>query len=151
LNVPAYKPLVPVKDLACWPSEPDYEQIVDGARLKASKANLEHWNSGWTDAGGSSTLRRNTDFSRVVLAISYSVLPRVTAPLVSNSRWASMLAGLGVTDTVSAQLWFAQTRQALGRPGPADIIGGYIEPWSSLSDFTHLLSCAVSGAARRDC
>jgi uncharacterized protein with NAD-binding domain and iron-sulfur cluster len=139
LNVAEYQPLVTVRDLACWPSEPDYAQIMDGARLKASGANLEHWNSGWTDAGGSLTLRRDVDFSRVVLAISYSVLPRVTAPLRSNPLWAAMLAGLGVTDTVSAQLWFARTRRALGRSGPADIIGGYIEPWSSLSDFTHLL------------
>jgi uncharacterized protein with NAD-binding domain and iron-sulfur cluster len=139
LNGAEYQPLVTVRDLACWPAEPDYVQIVDGARLKASGANLEHWNSGWTDAGASLTLRRDIDFSRVVLAISYSVLPQVTAPLRSNPRWAAMLAGLGVTDTVSAQLWFARTRQALGRSGPADIIGGYIEPWSSLSDFTHLL------------
>jgi hypothetical protein len=139
LNVPEYQPLVTVRDLACWPSEPDYAQIVDGARLQSSGANLEHWSSGWADAGGNLTLRREVDFSRVVLAISYSVLPQVTAPLASNPRWASMLAGLGVTDTVSAQLWFARTRQALGRSGPADIIGGYIEPWSSLADFTHLL------------
>jgi len=139
LNVAEYQPLVTVRDLACWPSEPDYAQIADGARLKASGASLEHWNSGWTDAGGSLTLRRDVDFSRVVLAISYSVLPQVTASLRSNPRWAAMLAGLGVTDTVSAQLWFARTRQALGRSGSADIIGGYVEPWSSLSDFTHLL------------
>lgn len=137
---PAYQPLVPVKELECWPSEPDYEQIVDGAKLKASTANLEHWNSGWTDAGPPLTLRRGADFSRVVLAVSYTVLPEITKPLAAaNPRWAAMAAGLGVTDTVAAQLWFARPRDELGRSGPADIIGGFVEPWSSLSDFTHLL------------
>ena len=141
LKGPGYQPLVTVKDLECWPSEPDYAQIVDGAKLQASGANLEHWNSGWTDVGGPLTLRRDADFSRVVLAVSYAVLPEVTAPLAAaNPRWAAMLNGLGVTDTVAAQLWFARTREGLGRSGPADIIGGFVEPWSSLSDFTHLLT-----------
>jgi uncharacterized protein with NAD-binding domain and iron-sulfur cluster len=137
---PSYQPLVLVRDLDCWPSTPDYGQIFDGAKLKASGANLEHWNSGWADVGGPLTLRRNADFSRVVLAVSYAVLPEISASLAAaNPRWAAMLAGLGVTDTVAAQLWFARTRDGLGRSGPADIIGGYVEPWSSLSDFTHLL------------
>jgi uncharacterized protein with NAD-binding domain and iron-sulfur cluster len=140
LSVPAYEPLVRVHDLDCWPSVPDFTQIRDGARLQASGANLEHWNSGWIDRGDPLTLRRGADFSRVILAISYSVLPQVTAPLATaNPRWKAMLDGLGVTDTVAVQLWFARSRTGLGRTGPADIIGGYVEPWSSLSDFSHLL------------
>jgi uncharacterized protein with NAD-binding domain and iron-sulfur cluster len=140
LSVPSYDPLVRVRELDCWPSLPDFAQIRDGDRLQAAGANLEHWNSGWVDTGDPLTLRRGADFSRVILAISYSVLPQVTAPLAAaNPRWKAMLAGLGVTDTVAAQLWFARSRSGLGRNGPADIIGGYVEPWSSLSDFTHLL------------
>jgi uncharacterized protein with NAD-binding domain and iron-sulfur cluster len=140
LSGPSYQPLVTVNDLECWPSTPNFAQIVDGDKLKASGANLEHWNSGWTDAGPPLTLHSGADFARVVLAVSYAVLPAITAPLAAASpRWKAMLEGLGVTDTVAAQLWFARTREDLGRSGPADIIGGFVEPWSSLSDFTHLL------------
>jgi uncharacterized protein with NAD-binding domain and iron-sulfur cluster len=147
----AYDPLVTVKDLPCWLSVPDYSQIVEGKALQASGANLEHWNSGWTDRGGSFTLKQGAPngFSRVVLAISYALLPQVTVALASNTRWAEMIDGLGVTNTVAAQLWFARTAHALGRTGPSDIIGAYREPWSSLSDFTHLLGreCWPAGAA----
>jgi uncharacterized protein with NAD-binding domain and iron-sulfur cluster len=139
LKSETYEPLVPVKDLPCWPSVPDYAQIVEGATLQASGANLEHWNSGWTDMGGSLALTRGKGFSRVVLAISYALLPQVTVSLASNAGWAKMIDGLGVTDTVAAQIWFAKTAHELGRTGPPDIIGAYREPWSSLSDFTHLL------------
>lgn len=139
LNTPEYRPLVTVRDLECWPSAPDYAQIVNGDALKASGANLEHWDSGWPDNGGALTLHRGADFSRVILAISYTLLPTVAAALSANRRWADMVSGLGVTDTVAAQLWFREPRGQLGRNGPADIVGGFVEPWSSWSDFTHLL------------
>ena len=37
----AYEPLVRIKGLDCWPSEPLYDQLVEGDALRASKANLE--------------------------------------------------------------------------------------------------------------
>ena len=134
-----YQPLYPVKALPCWPSEPFYAQIADGQQLEASGKNIEHWNSGWTDTGPSTTLKRGQDFDHVVLGISYDVLPSVSAELGANAKWKAMIQGLDTADTQAAQLWFAEDRAELGMTGPPEIFGGFVEPWSSLTDFSHLL------------
>ncbi len=134
-----YDPLYPVKGLPCWPSEPFYTQIADGQQLKASGQNVELWDSGWTDTGPPKTLKRGRDFDHVVLGISYDVLPSVSAELCANVKWKAMIQGLDTADTQAAQLWFAEDRAELGMTGPPEIFGGYVEPWSSLTDFSHLL------------
>ncbi|TWB87151.1 putative NAD(P)-binding protein [Bradyrhizobium macuxiense] len=135
----AYKPLITVNDLLCWPSTPLFGQITDGAALSASGANIEHWNSGWTDTGGEFSLARGVDFDHVVLGISYDVLPDVTHELSTDPRWKAMIGGLDSADTQAAQLWFAADRAQLGMDATPEIFGGYFEPWSSLVDFSHLL------------
>lgn len=135
----AYKPLITVNDLLCWPSAPLFWQITDGAALSASGANIEHWNSGWTDTGGAFSLARGLDFDHVVLGISYDILPDVTHELGTNPRWKAMIGGLDSADTQAAQLWFAADRAQLGMDATPEIFGGYFEPWSSLVDFSHLL------------
>lgn len=135
----AYQPLVSVNDLDCWPSVPLYAQITDGAALKASGANIEHWDSGWTDTGGNFSLASGVDFDHVVLGISYDVLPDVTRELAADPRWKAMTGGLNSADTQAAQLWFATDRAGLGMDATPEIFGGYFEPWSSLVDFSHLL------------
>jgi uncharacterized protein with NAD-binding domain and iron-sulfur cluster len=140
LKQEAYEPLVDVEDLPCWPNVPFYDQIVEGPQLKASGANLEHWDSGWTDTGGSPVLRRGADFDRLVLAASYDCLPFVTDELAKASpRWQQMLTGLSSAQTQACQLWFDRTRDQLGMQGGPEIFGAFVEPWSSLVDFSHLL------------
>ena len=136
----AYAPLFDVLGLPCWPAEPFYDQIGDGAALKASGANLEHWDSGWVDTGPSRPLQRGQDFDHIVLGISYDLLPAVTQPLNANAKWAEMVVGLNSADTQAAQLWFARDRAGLGMDATPEIFGGYVEPWSSLTDFSHLLA-----------
>lgn len=44
-----YEPLIGVRGLPCWPSEPLYDQIVQGEELQKQGINLEsHW-SPWKD------------------------------------------------------------------------------------------------------
>lgn len=135
----AYQPLVEVNNLACWPSVPLFAQITDGAALQASGANIEHWDSGWTDTGGRLSLARGVDFDHVVLGISYDVLPDVTRELAADASWKAMIGGLNSADTQAAQLWFTTDRAGLGMDATPEIFGGYFEPWSSLVDFSHLL------------
>jgi hypothetical protein len=134
-----YQPLYSVKGLPCWPSEPFYAQITDGQQLQASNSNIEHWDSGWSDTGPARTLKRGQDFDQVVLGISYDVLPYVSAELCADPKWQAMIQGLDTADTQAAQLWFAESRAQLGMTGAPEIFGGYVEPWSSLTDFSHLL------------
>ena len=135
----AYEPLIDVNNLACWPSVPLFAQITDGDALRASGANIEHWESGWTDTGAKLSLARGVDFEHVVLGISYDVLPEVTHELAADARWLTMTGGLNTADTQAAQLWFAADRAELGMDATPEIFGGYFEPWSSLVDFSHLL------------
>jgi hypothetical protein len=134
-----YCPLVKVGSLDSWPSTPRYEQIVDGDKLRECGANLEHWSSGWNDSGPRFELRKG-QFSRVVLAISYDLLHEVAAALEGQSRWKAMVEGLGTTRTQAAQLWFSRQRDELGLEGDPEIFGSFVEPWSSLVDFSHLLA-----------
>lgn len=135
-----YQPLVTVKDLPCWPSEPLYHQIEDGSELQRSGANLEHWDSGWSDTGGSYALEKGRDFDWLVLGISYMVLPQVSAALaVASTEWRKMIHGLNATATQAWQAWFVPNRAELGMQGPPAIIGAYVEPFSSLVDFSHLI------------
>ena len=141
LKSESYDPLVTIKSLPCWPAIPCYDQIVEGAALKASGANLEHWDITWKDAGGTITLTRGKEFDRIVLAISYLCLPFVTDELRQASpRWQQMLTGLSCTRTQACQLWFDRSRDQLGMQGTREIIGSFVEPWSSLTDFSHLLA-----------
>jgi len=41
--------------------------------------------------------------------------------------------------TQAFQLWMTRTKDEIGLPGPPAIVGSYVEPWSSITDFTHLL------------
>ncbi len=142
LNVGEYEPLVPVKDLACWPNKPLYEQIVEGEALKKSGQNIEHaWNN-WQDTGGEFTLDADAgDFDHVILGITLAALPAITAELSQpdNPKWGEMLHGIKTVQTQAMQLWFNGDATSLGVEHTRPVLGAYVEPWSSLTDFTHLL------------
>src|SRR5262249_49188645 len=60
LKVEEYRPLVRVKDLDCWPSEPDYDQIVEGEELKRRGIDLASAWTPWNDVC-EKTLERGKD------------------------------------------------------------------------------------------
>jgi uncharacterized protein with NAD-binding domain and iron-sulfur cluster len=135
-----YDPLVVVNELGCWPNEPLYDQIVDGEKLEASGADLSHYSSGWKDRGGTTDLVAGVDFDHVILAAALPSLPEI-CPAVINAmpRWQDMLNHVTWTRTQAVQLWMTKSREEIGLPGPPAVIGAYVEPWSSITDFTHLL------------
>jgi uncharacterized protein with NAD-binding domain and iron-sulfur cluster len=136
-----YAPLVHVRGRPCWPNQPRFEQLVEGEQLAASGANLEHWNSGWSDAGGSLTLRAGKDFDHVVLAVSHAVLPAVARELCAASPpWQATVQMQSVA-TQAWQLWFRRRRDELRMDPPPEIFGGFTEPWSSIVDFSQVLGC----------
>lgn len=135
-----YDPLVVVKDLPCWPSEPLYDQIVDGEKLRQSGADLSHYASGWVDTGGTAILTAGVDFDHVVLAAALPSLPQICpAAIKALPRWQDMIDNVTSTRTQAFQLWMTKSREEIRLPGPPAVIGAYVEPWSSITDFTHLL------------
>jgi len=135
-----YAPLVNVRDLPCWPSEPLWDQIVDGETIRASGVNLEHYRSQPQPSAGQLLLRAGEDFDRVVLGVPLDCLPYVAAELIEHSeRWQRMNSEMKSVQTQAMQIWCSLTRQEMGLPGPPAVIGSYVEPWSSITDFSHLI------------
>ncbi len=135
-----YDPLVKVRGLLCWPSQPLYEQLEEGDLLRQTGANLEHYASDWVNPGKRTTLRAGKDFEHVVFAIPLPAHTSVCPTLVAQCwQWKAAVDNVKSTRTQAVQLWFEPTRQQLGVATPPAISGSYIEPWSSLADFSHLL------------
>jgi uncharacterized protein with NAD-binding domain and iron-sulfur cluster len=135
-----YDPLVMVKDLPCWPSEPLYDQIVDGETLRKSGADLSHYDNGWEDRGGTKILTAGVDFDHIVLAAALPSLPQICPDAIKAlPRWQDMVDNVTSTRTQAFQLWMTKTREEIRLPGPPAVLGAYVEPWSSITDFTHLL------------
>lgn len=144
-----YDPLITVRNLPCWPNEPCFDQLVQGEALRASGANLEHWNSDWVDAGGPETLCAGKDFDWVVLAVSHAVLPKVARELCEvSAAWRAMLQMESVA-TQAWQLWFRRRRDELQMDRRPEIFGGYTQPWSSIVDFSQVLQFEDWAAAAR--
>ncbi len=148
-----YQPLVPVRDLPCWPSEPLWDQLVDGDRLKRERVDFECEKEPPT--GEPFTLKRGEDFDLVVLGASMGSLPYLTQELAKASpRWRTMLERVKTVGTHAAQYWLTKTAEDLGwddlvkkhnartsiPPPPfRTVITGFAEPLDTWADMSHLI------------
>ncbi|MEM8536681.1 MAG: hypothetical protein AAGF56_02345, partial [Pseudomonadota bacterium] len=144
-----YDPFVVVQDLNCWPSEPKWDLLEDGAKLEKSGVDFECEKEAPT--GRAYSLQRGTDFDEVILGASLGSLPYMAQELVAASnRWKLMLEKVGTVATQAAQFWVDQTAADLGWNDlvaehnigdlPADlktVITSFAEPldtWADMSD-----------------
>ena len=140
LSVGEYDPLMIIKGLPCWPSEPLYDQLVEGKMLRDQKINLESFWTPWEDVEPL-TLERGRDFDLVVLGINLGALPYICEELSkARTEWAQMFEHLGTTRTQAIQLWFDPALKETGWTRPSSVIGSYVQPFSSLTDFSQVLS-----------
>ncbi|MRX09123.1 FAD-dependent oxidoreductase [Pseudoduganella sp. FT25W] len=150
----AYDPLVPVKGLDCWPSEPLYGQIdpAQAALLQEQGINLEsHWTDWpqvYRDAFGKElpavTLKRGVDFDQVVFGISIGSLPVLCPQLLAQSP--ALLATSEKVQTVATQayqVWLdrdlAQMGWANQPKGPQPVLSGFTEPFDTWAPMDQLL------------
>jgi uncharacterized protein with NAD-binding domain and iron-sulfur cluster len=141
-----YEPLFSTPDhLPCWPSEPDYSQIVDGAALKASGINLESsWSPAWKDETPFE-LEFGKDFDIVVLGISIASFPYLCKELMdANSRFRKMVEKVRTVNTQAMQLWLKPDLNQLGWTRPPGIsehpvLGSFVEPIDTWADMHQLL------------
>jgi len=141
----AYDPLVPVNGLPCWPSEPRYEQLVEGDELRqravaGENVNLESYWSSW-DGVSDITLKAGQDYDTVLLGIPIAALPHIAGDLIAaNPSWRDMVTHIRTNRTMNAQLWLHEDVSELGwivqRP---PVIGGFVRPLSVWADLTHLI------------
>ena len=148
---PPYQALEWVHDLPCWPSEPRWGEIVNGAAIKAAlDADELTLESAWcSQSVGHKTLHLGVDFDRVVLGISVAALPDVARELfVANDDWRKMLASSRTVQTQALQLWLDRTTPELGWTDGLTIMTGYVEPFDTWGDLSHLIPEESWGANR---
>ncbi|NYE59688.1 uncharacterized protein with NAD-binding domain and iron-sulfur cluster [Duganella sp. 1224] len=149
-----YDPLVPVKGLACWPSEPLYPQIdkAQADLLQARGINLEsHWTDWpevYREAFGQDlpavTLKRGVDFDQVVFGISIGSLPTLCPQLLAHSP--ALLATSEQVRTVATQayqVWLNKDLTQMGwayQPdGQQPVLSGFTEPYDTWAPMDQLL------------
>jgi uncharacterized protein with NAD-binding domain and iron-sulfur cluster len=141
-----YEPLVPVEDPKCpecWPSEPRWDQIVDGEKLRERGNNLE-WEANPLRRKPL-TLRRgkDKDFDLVVLGISIAALDPICRELiedVGNPRFRAMIKNSRTVMTQAFQLWLNRPLQRLGwQFNENSIMTAFVEPLDTYANMTHLL------------
>jgi uncharacterized protein with NAD-binding domain and iron-sulfur cluster len=133
-----YAPLVTVKGLPAWPSEPRWEQLVDGERLAGEGINFE---SSWSPKTGTTqTLRRGSDFDDVILGISLGALPDICGELIAaEPRFRRMVEEVKSVQTAATQLWLDPDAAAIGAPVPHRAATSYAQELNTWSDMSFLL------------
>ncbi|TMQ08453.1 MAG: hypothetical protein E6J91_33215 [Deltaproteobacteria bacterium] len=133
-----YRPLVEVAGMPCWPAEPDFDQLVDGAALRAAGWQPESF---WdTRRAKPRTLRVRDDFDLVVLGVGLGAIPHVCRELVArDARWRAMTERVATVATQSFQLWLRADLAELGWPGPSPSLCGYAKPFDTWADMPQLI------------
>lgn len=133
-----YLPLVDVHGLPCWPSRPLYGQLVDGERLAREGWAFE---SQWeTRKAGTKTLRVTEDFDMVVLGVGLGAIPHVARELVERSpAWKACVTAGKTVSTQAFQIWMTAGMAELGWSGAPASVSGFVEPFDTWADMTHLL------------
>ncbi len=132
-----YDPYVRVGALDCWPSQPLWDRLQNGAALQAAGVNFEA-----PDPAPAPTLmlQRGVDFDDVVLGISIGGLPDIAAELVAaDPAWRDMLANVGTVATQAMQLWLRPDVAALGGPQGQPIITAFADAMNTVADMSHVI------------
>lgn len=134
-----YDPFVEVNGLACWPSNPCFDQLVEGEVLKKEQVNLESFWSTWTPVA-KKTLQRGVDFDVVVLGIPVAAHQFICPELIlRSSRWKDMTDHVQTTRTLAMQLWLEPKLHDLGWTEPSPIIDSYAQPFNTWADMSQLI------------
>ena len=131
-----YEPLVNIKGLPCWPSQPLYDQFL-GEGGFPSATELE------SQDGPSSTpvlLEVNKDFDMVVLAVSIDTIKDVCTELIDASpAWRDMTKHVTSVATQAAQIWMKPDMTDLGVKGPPGNLSGFVTPFDTWADMSVLI------------
>ncbi|MCP9835975.1 NAD(P)-binding protein [Cyanobium sp. N.Huapi 1H5] len=133
-----YDPLINVGHRPCWPSQPDFEQLVDGDRLRHDQRDFEsHWDRSFTSRR---RLEVKRDFDAVVLGVSIGAVPHVCPQILArDQRWATMVEKVKTTATQAFQLWLQEDLSQLGWQGPPYIVSAFDKPFDTWCDMAHVI------------
>jgi uncharacterized protein with NAD-binding domain and iron-sulfur cluster len=132
-----YEPLVDVQGLPCWPSEPLWDQLARSHELRQEGQNFEAFFGSRSD--DRRVLRVQADFDLVVLGVGLGAIPHVCREIVERDhRWRSMVDHVKTVATQAFQLWLRSDMRELGWQDPPICVSGFIEPFDTWADMTHL-------------
>ena len=134
-----YQPLVDVDGLPCWPSEPHFDQLVNGTRLKREQWQFEsHWEQRKADE---LVLRVTEDFDFVVLGVGLGAIPHVCSELVErDQRWRDMVANVKTVASQAFQVWMREDMRELGWDAPPVTISAFKKPFDTWADMEQILA-----------
>ena len=135
-----YPYLIDVGGLPCWPSEPAWDHIADGDRLRTSGVDLEQVANPLSRRP--TVLQRGVDFDQVVLGISVGGLKPICSDLGGerSPKFQAMLDNLRTVGTRAVQVWSGETTDGLGwSPTASSISTSYAEPLDTYCDMSHLI------------
>ncbi|MGD8406719.1 MAG: hypothetical protein PVJ21_23885, partial [Anaerolineales bacterium] len=133
LSVDEYDPLILVKGLPCFPSQPQWYQLENGSELQAKGINFEYE----VNPLGNEPilLQKGQDFDKVILGISIAGLPAICEDIIHhNDSWKIMVKNVKTVMTQAFQLWVNKDlKVGLGWKYDSSALGvTYIEPLSTL-------------------
>lgn len=151
---PEYHPLVDVKGLGCWPSEPNYSQIdaEQVALLQANDVNLESYWSNWPELYREKfgkplpqrLLKKGVDFDKVVFGISVGSLTALCPQLLAQSpKLRTTSEKVQTVATQAYQVWLNKDLAQMGwtyQPqGQQPVLSGFTEPYDTWAPMDQLL------------
>jgi uncharacterized protein with NAD-binding domain and iron-sulfur cluster len=133
-----YDPFVQVQNLDCWPNQPNWSQIKNGAKLQAEEVDFEF--SGCDVAVGPPTiLVAGQDFDIAISALPPDVLGPMSTGLATNATWDKALTNSQSVGTQSLQLWMTQSLAGLGWTLGSTVLTAFEEPYDSWGDMSQTL------------
>lgn len=134
-----YEPLISVKNLPCWPSQPLWDQLLEGENLLREGINLESFYTPWRSVE-ERVLEAGRDFDHVVFGIPVASVPFLCPSLVEkNAAWRRMVEQVATIQTQSFQIWTSKDLSAMGWTVGSPMLTGYVEPIDTWADMTNLL------------
>lgn len=133
-----YAPLIDVGGLPCWPSKPDWSQLIDGRRFDREGWDFEsHWDK---RKAGTEVLRVIDDFDFVVLGVGLGAIPYVCQDFIErDQRWSDMVTHLKTVNTQAFQIWLRDDMEQLGWNDPPLALSAFVQPFETWADMSHLI------------
>ncbi len=142
-----YEPLINVKGLPCWPSNPRYEQLEQGEAMRLHYTNhncdIDNVYTDWEDVDKLILNKNNKDengFDQVIFGISLGAVPYICKELLPFSCYLrNAVKNIKTVRTQSMQLWFTKPLNELGWKLPSPVLTTYEGPFDTWADMTFLL------------
>jgi uncharacterized protein with NAD-binding domain and iron-sulfur cluster len=133
-----YQPLVDVHGVPCWPSQPDFAQLIDGERCAREGWDFEsHWDR---RKARIKRLEVKKHFDVVVLGVGLGAVPYVCRELVRRDRrWSDLVHYCKTVATQSFQLWLREDVERLGWRHNQCTVTAFEKPFDTWADMRHLL------------